>query len=81
VEYHWLEVLGDGSPSSGTIRPTGGLETTMHLTANVIENGDGAGPLHAFAVGLERLAPFNPGPAHYHHNRTGDRRVVRRRPW
>ena len=31
-----------------------------------------AGLHHDFGVWLEQLAPFNPSPDHYHHNRTGE---------
>ena len=44
----------------------------MHITASVFVNDDEAGLHHDFGVWLEGLAPFNPDPAHYHHNRTGE---------
>jgi len=35
-------------------------------------NDDEAGLHHDFGVWLEKLAPFNPDPNYYHHNRTGE---------
>jgi secondary thiamine-phosphate synthase enzyme len=48
------------------------LVNTMHITASVFINDDERGLHHDFGVWLERLAPFNPDPNHYHHNRTGE---------
>src|SRR6476659_679702 len=48
------------------------LVNSMHITASVFVNDDEAGLHHDFGVWLERLAPFNPDPNHYHHNRTGE---------
>jgi secondary thiamine-phosphate synthase enzyme len=48
------------------------LCNTMHITASVFINDDERGLHHDFGVWLERLAPFNPDPNHYHHNRTGE---------
>jgi secondary thiamine-phosphate synthase enzyme len=48
------------------------LCNTMHITASVFINDDEAGLHHDFGVWLEELAPFNPDPNHYHHNRTGE---------
>lgn len=48
------------------------LVNTMHITASVFINDDEQGLHHDFGVWLERLAPFNPDPNHYHHNRTGE---------
>ncbi len=48
------------------------LVNTMHITASVFINDDEAGLHHDFGVWLEKLAPFNPDPNHYHHNRTGE---------
>ena len=44
----------------------------MHITASVFVNDDESGLHHDFGVWLEELAPFNPDPDHYHHNRTGE---------
>ena len=48
------------------------LANTMHITSSVFVNDDERGLHHDFGVWLERLAPFNPDPNHYHHNRTGE---------
>jgi secondary thiamine-phosphate synthase enzyme len=48
------------------------LVNTMHITASVFINDDEKGLHHDFGVWLEHLAPFNPDPNHYHHNRTGE---------
>jgi secondary thiamine-phosphate synthase enzyme len=48
------------------------LVNAMHITASVFINDDETGLHLDFGVWLERLAPFNPDPAHYHHNRTGE---------
>ncbi len=44
----------------------------MHITASVFINDDERGLHHDFGRWLEELAPFNPDPNHYHHNRTGE---------
>ena len=48
------------------------LVNTMHITASVFINDDERGLHRDFGVWLEQLAPFNPDPNHYHHNRTGE---------
>ena len=48
------------------------LCNTMHITASVFINDDERGLHHDFGKWLEQLAPFNPDPNHYHHNRTGE---------
>lgn len=48
------------------------LVNTMHITASVFINDDEKGLHHDFGVWLEKLAPFNPDPNHYYHNRTGE---------
>jgi secondary thiamine-phosphate synthase enzyme len=48
------------------------LVNTMHITASVFINDDERGLHHDFGVWLEKLAPFNPDPNVYHHNRTGE---------
>ena len=48
------------------------LVNTMHITASVFINDDERGLHDDFGKWLEELAPFNPDPAHYHHNRTGE---------
>jgi secondary thiamine-phosphate synthase enzyme len=48
------------------------LVNPMHITASVFINDDERGLHHDFERWLEELAPFNPSPEAYHHNRTGE---------
>jgi secondary thiamine-phosphate synthase enzyme len=48
------------------------LVNSMHITSSVFVNDDERGLHRDFGVWLEELAPFNPSPEHYHHNRTGE---------
>src|SRR5688572_24555236 len=48
------------------------LANAMHITASVFINDDERGLHHDFGVWLEKLAPFDPDPNVYHHNRTGE---------
>lgn len=48
------------------------LVNSMHITSSVFINDDESGLHHDFGKWLEDLAPFNPDPNHYHHNRTGE---------
>jgi secondary thiamine-phosphate synthase enzyme len=48
------------------------LVNSMHITSSVFINDDERGLHRDFGVWLEELAPFNPDPNHYHHNRTGE---------
>jgi secondary thiamine-phosphate synthase enzyme len=48
------------------------LCNSMHITSSVFINDNERGLHHDFGVWLEKLAPFNPDPNVYHHNRTGE---------
>jgi len=48
------------------------LVNSMHITSSVFINDNEHGLHHDFGVWLEKLAPFNPDPNVYHHNRTGE---------
>ena len=48
------------------------LVNSMHITSSVFINDDESGLHRDFGKWLEELAPFNPDPNHYHHNRTGE---------
>ena len=48
------------------------LVNAMHITASVFINDAEPGLHEDYKKWLEGLAPFNPDPAHYHHNRTGE---------
>ena len=44
----------------------------MHITASVFINDNESGLLRDYKKWLEELAPFDPSPERYHHNRTGE---------
>ncbi len=48
------------------------LVNAMHITASVFINDDEPGLHDDYKRWLERLAPYDPSPAAYRHNRTGE---------
>ena len=48
------------------------LVNAMHITASVFINDDEPGLHEDYKRWLEWLAPFDPSPERYHHNRTGE---------
>ena len=48
------------------------LINAMHITASVFINDDEPGLHRDYDKWLEELAPFDPSPERYHHNRTGE---------
>jgi len=48
------------------------LVNPMHITASVFINDDEPGLHEDYSRWLEWLAPFDPSPEKYHHNRTGE---------
>ena len=48
------------------------LVNAMHITASVFINDDEPGLLCDYKKWLEELAPFDPSPERYLHNRTGE---------
>ena len=48
------------------------LVNAMHITASVFVNDDEPGLHHDYARWLEELAPHDPSPTRYRHNRTGE---------
>ena len=48
------------------------LVNAMHITASVFINDDEPGLLEDYKKWLEELAPFDPSPQRYRHNRTGE---------
>lgn len=48
------------------------LINAMHITASVFINDDEPGLHRDYKKWLEELAPFDPSPTRYHHNRTGE---------
>lgn len=48
------------------------LINAQHITASVFINDDEPGLHEDYKRWLEQLAPFDPSPERYHHNRTGE---------
>jgi secondary thiamine-phosphate synthase enzyme len=48
------------------------LVNAMHITASVFINDDERGLHEDYKQWLEKLAPFDPSPQRYAHNRTGE---------
>ena len=48
------------------------LVNSMHITSSVFINDDESGLHEDYARWLEWLAPYDPSPERYHHNRTGE---------
>ena len=48
------------------------LVNAMHITASVFINDDESGLHQDYEKWLEELAPFDPSPERYRHNRTGE---------
>jgi secondary thiamine-phosphate synthase enzyme len=48
------------------------LVNAMHITASVFINDDEPGLHRDYKKWLAELAPFDPSPERYHHNRTGE---------
>jgi secondary thiamine-phosphate synthase enzyme len=48
------------------------LVNAMHITASVFINDNEQGLHEDYKRWLEQLAPFDPSPQRYHHNRTGE---------
>jgi secondary thiamine-phosphate synthase enzyme len=48
------------------------LVNAMHITASVFINDDEPGLHEDYKQWLEGLAPFDPSPSRYRHNRTGE---------
>jgi secondary thiamine-phosphate synthase enzyme len=61
------ECLGESGIKEGLC-----LVNAMHITASVFINDDESGLHEDYKRWLEQLAPFDPSPERYHHNRTGE---------
>jgi secondary thiamine-phosphate synthase enzyme len=61
------EVVSKSGVAEGLV-----LVNAMHITASVFINDDEPGLIHDYKQWLEALAPFDPSPERYHHNRTGE---------
>jgi len=55
-----------------TVREGLCLVNAMHITASVFINDDEPGLHEDYKRWLEQLAPYDPSPERYHHNRTGE---------
>src|SRR5215813_10424277 len=62
----------EGALAESGIREGLCLVNSMHITSSVFINDDEPGLHEDYARWLERLAPFDPSPERYHHNRTGE---------
>jgi len=60
-------VVGDSGVREGLV-----LVNAMHITASVFINDNESGLHEDYKRWLEDLAPFDPSPDRYHHNRTGE---------
>ena len=61
------QVVRDSGVKEGLV-----LVNAMHITASVFINDDESGLHHDYKKWLEQLAPFDPSPQRYQHNRTGE---------
>ncbi len=62
-----VAIVEESSVTEGIV-----LCNAMHITASVFVNDDEPGLLRDYKRWLEELAPFDPTPDRYHHNRTGE---------
>jgi secondary thiamine-phosphate synthase enzyme len=61
------QVVRDSGVKEGLV-----LVNAMHITASVFINDDESGLHQDYKKWLEQLAPFDPSPQRYQHNRTGE---------
>src|ERR1700752_2308615 len=61
------EIVRDSGVAEGLC-----LVNAMHITASVFINDDEHGLHEDYKRWLEKLAPYDPSPERYHHNRTGE---------
>jgi secondary thiamine-phosphate synthase enzyme len=61
------EIVRKSSVQEGMV-----LVNAMHITASVFINDDESGLHEDYKKWLEALAPFDPSPTRYKHNRTGE---------
>ena len=61
------EIVGKSGVQEGLV-----LVNAMHITASVFINDDESGLHEDYKKWLEGLAPFDPSPTRYRHNRTGE---------
>ena len=63
----WPWLVAESGVQEGLV-----LVNAMHITASVFINDDEPGLHRDYDKWLEELAPFDPSPQRYHHNRTGE---------
>src|SRR3954470_30000 len=61
-----------GAGREGGVKEGLVLVNAMHITASVFINDNEPGLHRDYEKWLEELAPFDPSPERYHHNRTGE---------
>jgi secondary thiamine-phosphate synthase enzyme len=61
------QLVGESGVQDGLV-----LINAMHITASVFINDAEPGLFEDYEKWLEELAPFDPSPKRYHHNRTGE---------
>ena len=74
VRMDFVHITPDGQAA---VRESGVQEglclvNAMHITASVFINVNESGLHRDYKKWLEELAPFDPSPERYHHNRTGE---------
>lgn len=62
-----VRLVGESGVHEGLV-----LVNAMHITASVFINDNEEGLHQDYDRWLEELAPFDPSPHRYHHNRTGE---------
>ena len=67
ITPHVEELLRESGVQEGLC-----LVNAMHITASVFINDDEPGLHEDYTRWLEWLAPYDPSPERYHHNRTGE---------
>jgi len=72
-----MELVNITSDVEAELRASGTREglclvNAMHITASVFINDDEPGLHDDYKRWLEWLAPYDPSPERYHHNRTGE---------
>src|SRR5438045_2243832 len=83
TEHLWFEIpdrrgfVNITSTVEGLVQKSGVREglvlcNAMHITASVFINDDEPGLHEDYKKWLEELAPFDPSPDRYQHNRTGE---------
>jgi secondary thiamine-phosphate synthase enzyme len=67
IQHEVEELVSESGVQDGLV-----LVNAMHITASVFINDNEPGLHRDYDKWLEELAPFDPSPDRYHHNRTGE---------